>query len=184
MLLLSISLMVLPTVYGTAIFPKVVEDNVATPTQPSPVERDSHNHHTVSDWWHDSEENKEAQCTLQISEYQYDDQAVATKTGFKNISDQDVAAAWLSRLLELTITEINASDMLTGERSLLELSFRDAADHEMIFIALQTCADNADSVYINGSFMPSAENIPGNIFRIEDADARPLFNELWSLIKD
>lgn len=156
-------------------------------TAPTPQQKDervSHNRHTVRDWWLYAQEKNNSGRSLQITEYQYDDQMIATKTGFRNIQDSDLTEFWLTELMDLDITEIEAPEILEEEHPLLELVFQDQKGKDLMFVSLQTSNDDKGRVFINGSFVPPDENLPDHIFLIENSNAKKIFNELKLLIND
>lgn len=147
------------------------------------VEKEPQHGQTLGDWWNDDHEKEMKVRSLQISEYQYDDQSIATKTAFRTVQDRDLAESWFALFMDLPIREIKTPENLTGKRSLLELSFQDSRGKELIFISLQIIDDGSDSVFVNGSFISPTEVIPENIFLIEDMTAMQMFKDLKLLFE-
>lgn len=153
------------------------------PTPPHTEGREPHHRQTLRDWWNAGHGEALEARSLQIAEYQYDDQSIATKAAFRTIQDRNRVESWLGRLMDLPIREIKAPDSLAGKRSLLELTFQNPAGQKILFISLQTCDDDSNRVFINGSFIPPSETIPENIFLIEDVAAMQMFKDLRSLLE-
>jgi hypothetical protein len=162
--------------------PRQVDSTAPTPQHKD--ERVSHNRQTVRDWWLYAQEKNNLGRTLQITEYYYDDQMIATKTGFRNIQDSDLTEFWLTELMDLDIMEIEAPEILEEEHPLLELVFQDQKGRDLMFVSLQTSNGDKGRVFINGSFVSPDENFPDHIFLIENSNAKQMFNELKLLIND